>query len=108
MTETIDPHRLEAERAALTVIDSLETNMLIRPHVWRAVNAALDAFDDSIGVSIMRTTARPGWAILRLNGTPWMVLPTYRMARRQRKALAALSGCRPQDLRLVRTEVVSV
>jgi hypothetical protein len=105
---TVDPHRQEAERAAFQEIEALDTDLVIRPHIWRIVNAALDAFDDSLGVSIMHTTARSGWAVLHPDGLPWLVVPTYRMARAQRRVYAELKSVPKRRVRIVRTEVVSV
>lgn len=103
---SVDPHRLAAETAAFNEIELWQTDLIARPHVWRIVNAALDAFDDSLGVTMMRTSAMPGWAILHPDGRPWLVVPTHRMARHQRAAYSVLKNVPKRHIRIVRTEFV--
>lgn len=85
------------------VFDRFTTNTIGRDMVQRAVSVALDAYEDTL-LAPVADQSRRGWAVM-LGHRPLVVVPTRRLARRQRKALAALTGRWTWQLRIEPTEV---
>ena len=104
---TADPARAAASSAARIAIDDYESNYLVREHLWRIVTTALDAYEYEMELAALTVPrARPAWCVLHPDGRPWLIVPTRRMAKAQRKTLAALSHEHPRMLRIVRVETV--
>lgn len=98
-----DHLRFAAITAARQVMRELETNAVAQPHVWRAVTAALDGYEDQMALDL-HDRLQPGWALV-VDGRPIVVVPTRRVARGQRKILAHLAGRPVRDYKIVATEV---
>lgn len=102
---TDDPIRRAAVHAATVAMESLTTNTIATQYVWRIVNAALDAYDHELAVEL-RDDVHKAWCIMA-DGKPAIVLPTKRIAREQRRAMAHLAGRPWRDYKIVETEVVA-
>ena len=100
MTTAQDHYRKAAFEATFQHLESNGTNTIARQYVWRAVQAALQAYEDEWARD---AETRFGWCLM-LEGKPLLTVPTKSIARHQRTLLARVLEVPKLRIRIVETQ----
>lgn len=100
---SLDQLRAVAVTAARVEIERVDSNVLADSRIWQVVDVVLEAVDAELARVAMAGVV-DGWAICDGN-RPLLVVPTKRIARQQRRILAARRGRSRFDYSIIATNV---